>query len=126
MLKRVILALVSFLLIACSNNSNIAKNSLNNQKIKIYYIHRDNCPACAYMDRVLQNSEVKSIINRDFKVIVVDINHQDMLPDSSMITGVTPTFYYLNNNNKQIAKPSHTLTVKELINKLNEVKKARE
>ncbi len=124
MLKKILLVVFAFLAFGCTNSSNINKKIVSkDEPITIYFVHRKGCPACEYMDRVLNTPEVKSALSKGYRVVVVDINEQDKLPNSSMITGVTPTFYFVNSKGKEVAKPAHTLTVNEFLAKLKEVKR---
>ena len=123
MLRNILLIIFTFLVLGCTNSSDIKKDTVTkNEPITIYFVHRNDCPACIYMDKVLKTPEVKSALNKGYKVVVVDINHQDLLPKRSMITGVTPTFYFVNGKGKEVAKPAHTMTVKEFLAKLKEVR----
>jgi len=124
MIKNFTLAIIAFFLLGCSNISNIKPQFANttNKKIKIYYVHRDGCPACSYMDSVLKNQEIKTIINRDFKLITVDYREQSSkLPKKSMITFKTPTLYFLDSNNKEVSKPVHALSVEDFKKKLKSI-----
>ena len=123
MVKKIVLMIFAFFIVGCTNSNNIKKESISNDdKITIYFVHRDGCPACIYMDKVLETPEVKSALSKGYRVVVVDINHQDRLPKRSMITGVTPTFYFVDSNGYEVAKPAHTLTVNEFLAKLKEIK----
>ena len=122
MLKKLLFAILTFFVIGCTNSSMVKQEPKVSEDVTIYYIHRDGCPACIYMDNILKNQEVKSIIDSKFKLVTVDINNQDILPKSSMITGTTPTFYYLDSNNKEVAKSNHTLELEKFKAKLNSIK----
>jgi hypothetical protein len=61
------------------------------------------------MDRVLKDNQVKQIISKNYIFIKVDVYNQESLPQKSMITNKTPTFYIL--KNKKIADKFNTLTL---------------
>ena len=123
MLKSIILTITLFLT-GCSNKTELSKIQYSEQtenKTVIYYIHRDGCPACNYMDEVFKNRDIKNIINKKFKLVKIDFKDQTSLPDSSMITNKTPTLYFVKNN-KQIHKPIHALSVDKFKNILESLR----
>ncbi len=122
MIKNILLICFAILTLGCSTNTPKYAKISSSEKIKIYYIHREGCPACIYMDNILSTQEIKSIIDSRFTLIDVDINAQEILPKSTMITGTTPTFYYLNSKNQEVAEPNHTLELDRFKQKLNSIR----
>ena len=119
--KRFIVLALAIFIVGCSNSAGVKRDSFaKDDRVTIYYVHRDDCPACAYMDRVIQRKDIKSILKKDFKLIKVDFKDQKILPDSSMVTNKTPTLYFIKDN-KQVREPIHALNpdaFKKILNSL--------
>jgi len=123
MFKNILIALFALLIVAgCQTPTK--PTFAKGDKIKIYYVHRDGCPACSYMDEVLKDKEIQSIIKANFNLITVDYRAQNStLPKKSMITFKTPTLYFLDSSNKEIRSPIHALDKIEFKKLLNSLKK---
>jgi hypothetical protein len=102
---------VATFFISCANQQSTLPKVPNNNKTTIYYVHRNDCPACVYMDSVLKQNSIKDIISKKFNLVRVDYKDQSILPKKSMITFKTPTLYFLKGN-KEIHKPIHALNPK--------------
>ncbi len=85
-----------FFITSCSNSNNIKINeNLPKDKVIIYIIKRDGCPACEYQKRVLRVKEVKELLDKYCKVIKVDVRNQDSLPREWMKSYKTPTVHFV-------------------------------
>lgn len=68
-------------------------------KVVMVMLSREGCPGCEYMtDVVFQNKEVMNIFNKNFLGVHLDIHH-DFIPDKFTYFA-TPTFYFVNSNEK--------------------------
>jgi len=121
-LKKTLLIIFSFLLLNCSNSSTPKVKRVGDKDIKIYYIHRDHCPGCEYMDAVFKTKEIQNILKNGYKLIVVDVNNQEALPSNLLKTRTTPTLYFVDNSNHKIAKEEHVLSPEQLKQKLLEIR----
>ena len=123
MIQKLFFSLLIIFFTACNNSSSIYPKGVNKKVVTIYYIHREHCPGCEYMDEVLKNKEIKAILKNGYRVIVLDVNEQDALPTSLEKTRTTPTFYFVDSSNRKIAKDEHVLTPKQFKQKLLEIKR---
>ena len=72
-----------------------------NNKVVMVMLSREGCPACEYMeDIVFTNDEVLKILNKDFIPVHIDI-YKGFVPDGLTYIG-TPTFHFVNKNEKII------------------------
>jgi len=94
---RLLLIFGAIFFIGCLRDSMQVKKEKLSTKPYLYYIHRKGCPACVYMDRVLSLQDIKNIVNKNYKLVTVDVYNQENLPLKSMFTNKTPTFYILKN-----------------------------
>ena len=70
----------------------------NNKKVMVMF-SRKGCPACAYMkDIVFKDKKFVTLFNKDFIAVHIDI-HKDFLPEG-LEYFATPTFYFLDSNEK--------------------------
>ena len=91
------------------------------EKIVLVMLSREGCAACEYMKNIVfKNSNVIATLNRDYIFVHVDI-HKDFVPDNMPYIG-TPTFYFVDKNEKKLDKISGGKNAKSFMKKLTEVK----
>ena len=91
-----------------------------NNKTLLVMLSREDCPACAYMkDIVFKNDEVLKMINRDFIPVHIDI-YKGFIPDDMTYIG-TPTFHFIDKNEKIIDTLVGGKNAKTFMEKLNAV-----
>ena len=96
----------------------------NNNKTILVMLSREGCPACEYMlDVVFKNEEVLEAINKDFIPVYIDI-YKGFMPDDMPYIG-TPTFHFVDKNEKIIDTLVGGKNSKVFIAKLNAVKAIR-
>ena len=103
MFKRVLLFIslffISMVVGGCANSNNIeVSQSLPKNKVILYIIKRDGCPACEYQKRVLRVKEVKELLDNYCKVFYIDVNEQEKLPKEWMHTNKTPTVHFVDSD----------------------------
>jgi len=83
----------------CANSNSIeTPQELPKNKVILYIIKRDGCPACEYQKRVLKVKEVKELLDNYCKVVYIDVNEQEKLPREWMHTNKTPTVHFVDSN----------------------------
>jgi len=102
-MKKLIL-LTALLFSSCATNKPTLKP---NEKIKLYYIYRHDCPACHQMNQTLNQPDIKNILSKKFKLIKVNFTNQNILPNPLLKTNKTPTLYFLNSSAQHLHKPIH-------------------
>ncbi len=92
-----------------------------NNKIIMVMLSREGCPACEYMKEVVfKDKNVLKRLNSDFIAVYVDI-HQDFMPEGLTFVG-TPTFHFLDKNEKKLDRLDGGKNSKVFLEKLNAVK----
>ena len=92
-----------------------------NNKVVMVMLSREGCPGCEYMKEVvLPNDAVFKILKSDFITVHVDI-HQDFIPDGMTYIG-TPTFHFVDKNEKILDTLVGGKNAKTFMEKLNTVK----
>lgn len=88
-------------------------------------IDKEGCPACGYMDEVaFETDELSDFIENFFIPVKIDYKKAKKL--GFKVYG-TPTFYFLDKNAKQIARPLvGAATAKVFLEKVKEYKKLSE
>ena len=75
--------------------------SEKNGKVVMVMLSREGCPACEYMeDVVFKDKNVIKVLNRDFLAVHIDI-YKGFVPDDMPHFG-TPTFYFVDKNEKKL------------------------
>jgi thioredoxin-related protein len=93
-------------------------------KIILIKLSRENCHFCEKMDReVFSDEEVIEAMNKDFTVVSLDIG-KEALP-LNLKKGMTPTFIFVNKNEKIMAKIPGSWTKKDFLEILKEAVKAK-
>ncbi len=83
----------------CANSNSIeTPQELPKNKVILYIIKRDGCPACEYQKRVLKVKEVKELLDNYCKVVYINVNGQEKLPKEWMHTNKTPTVHFVDSN----------------------------
>lgn len=104
---------------------NALKTAQKSHKIVLLKLTREHCHFCKKMDReVLSDEEVIEAINKDFTLVEIDIG-KDELP-LNLKKGMTPTFIFINEKEKVMAKIPGSWTKKDFLEILKEAVKAKE
>jgi len=119
---KVFITLASLFLFGCNTTHSPKLKGVANKEVTIYYIHREHCPGCEYMDRVLQTPEIKALLKNGYKLVVLDVNNQKSLPANLEQTRTTPTFYFIDSANRKVAQDEHILNPEQFKKKLLEIK----
>ena len=122
MFQKILLVILSFMLFSCTNGARPKADGAN-RDITIYYIHRDHCEGCSYMDKIIKDKEIEALLSSGFKLVVVDVNNQEKLPSNLAQTRTTPTFYFVDSSNRKVAKDEHVLNQEQFKQKLLELKR---
>jgi len=94
-------------------------------KIILLKLTREHCHFCKKMDReVFEESEVRDALNKNFKVVEIDIGNVGTLP-LGLKKGMTPTFIFVNKEEKIMAKIPGAWTKKDFLEILKEAVKAK-
>ncbi len=123
MIQKLLLTMTALIITACSSNTNVKPKGINSKEIIIYYIHREHCPGCEYMDEVLKDKEIQKLLSNGYRLIVLDVNNQESLPANLEKTRTTPTFYFVDNSNRKVAKDEHVLNPQQFKQKLLGIKR---
>ena len=92
-----------------------------NNKIVMVMLSREGCMGCEYMeDVVFKNDRVLKMLTKDFIPVHVDIQ-QDFVPDGMSYIG-TPTFHFVDKNEKIIDTLVGGKNAKDFMEKLNTLK----
>ena len=87
-----------------------------NKKVMVM-LSREGCPACAYMkDIVFQDKNFVKRFNKELVAVHVDI-HKDFMPDGLEFFA-TPTFYFLDANEKKLHRINGAHNSKEFSEEL--------
>ncbi len=90
-------------------------------KIIMVMLSQKGCPACKYMkESVLRNESVIKVFNKNFIAVHLDI-HEDYVP-LALEHVVTPTFYFLNADEKILGVIHGSKNEKDLLDELEKVK----
>ena len=104
-MKKIVL-IIAFLITSAFGDINWAEDiddayeiaEKNNKKVMVMF-SRKGCPACEYMkDIVFQDKNFVNLFNKEFIAVHIDI-HTDFLPED-LEYFATPTFYFLDSNEK--------------------------
>ena len=94
-------------------------------KVILLKLTREHCHFCRKMDReVFEEAEVRNALNKDFKVVEIDIGEEGSLP-LGLKKGMTPTFIFVNKEEKIMAKIPGAWTKKDFLEILKEAVKAK-
>jgi thioredoxin-related protein len=103
--KKIVL-IIAFLITSAFGDINWAEDiedayeiaAKNNKKVMVMF-SRKGCSACEYMkDIVFKDKKFVNFFNKDFIAVHIDI-HKDFLPEG-LEYFATPTFYFLDSNEK--------------------------
>lgn len=77
--------------------------ALKENKTVMVMLSRKDCPACEYMEGIVfENKNFMSFFDKNFIAVHVDI-HEDFVPEG-LEYFATPTFYFLDSNEKVLHK----------------------
>ena len=95
--------------------------ALKEHKVRMVMLTREGCPGCNYMYNVVfNNSDVAKLLKEDF--INVDMNvDTDNIPEEFVFFG-TPTFYFLDENDKVLKRVDGGKNAKDFLAILKSVK----
>jgi len=90
-------------------------------KIVMVMLSQEGCPSCEYMeDVVFNNTNIAETLERRFVVVHVDV-YKDGVPDGLEFFA-TPTFYFLDSNEKVLKKFTGGQNAKDFADTLKAVK----
>ena len=94
----------------------------NQNKTVIIMLSMKGCPGCEYMKSVVfENSDVAKRLKNDFIVVELDV-HEDSVPEK-LEYFATPTFYFLDANEKILKRLNGGENAKDFLATLQEMKK---
>ena len=124
-MKKIVL-IITFLISSVFADINWAENideayeiaAKENKKVMVM-LSRKGCPACGYMkDIVFEDKNFINSFNKSFIAVHVDI-HEDFVPQG-LEYFATPTFYFLNSNEKILHRIDGAHNSKEFEQELEE------
>ena len=93
-------------------------------KVVMVMLSREGCAGCEYMkDIVFMDTKILEQFNKDFIAVHIDIQ-QDFIPDGLTFIG-TPTFHFIDKDEKRIDRIDGGVNAKDFANKLKVVVKAK-
>ncbi len=99
-------------------------NAKAQHKTVLIMLSQKGCPACQYMEKVVfNNADVAKDLKKNFVVVHLDI-HEDSIPDK-LSYFATPTFYFLDANEKILKKITGGINAKDFQSILNQFHKKR-
>ncbi|MDF1883480.1 thioredoxin fold domain-containing protein [Sulfurimonas sp. SAG-AH-194-C21] len=94
-------------------------------KIVMVMLSREGCPGCEYMHNVVfEDKQVNQLLNDGFLAVDLDVN-QDFVPQN-LDYFASPTFYFLDKNEKILKRLNGGLHTKDFLQILKEIKKNKE
>lgn len=103
-MKKVIVSLVSYVSLLFSTEFYSYEKALEiqktNSKIIMIDVVRDNCRYCILMDKLLEDKEFSTWISERFIPVKINIEHDNT--GLNLDVKITPTFYFLDKNQKII------------------------
>ena len=100
------------------------KVAKDEDKIILIKVSRKNCYFCKKMEReVFSDKEVITAINKEFTVVKIDIGKEEL--PLNLKKGMTPTFIFVNKNEKIMGKIPGAWTKKDFLEILKEAVKAK-
>ena len=100
------------------------KVAKDEDKIIMIKLSRENCYFCIKMEReVFSDEETITAINKDFTVVKIDIGKEEL--PLNLKKGMTPTFIFVNKNEKIMGKIPGAWTKKDFLEILKEAVKAK-
>lgn len=103
-MKKVIVSLVSYVSLLFSTEFYSYEEALEiqkaNSKIIMIDVVRDNCRYCILMDKLLEDKEFSTWISERFIPVKINIEHDNT--GLNLDVKMTPTFYFLDKNQKII------------------------
>ena len=95
--------------------------ALKENKIVMVMLSSKGCPACDYMKGIVfEDKKFMSFFNKKFIAVHVDI-HEDFVPEG-LEHFATPTFYFLNSNEKVLHRIDGAHNSKKFRKELKELK----
>lgn len=103
-MKKVIVSLVSYVSLLFSTEFYSYEKALEiqktNSKIIMIDVVRDNCRYCILMDKLLEDKEFSTWISERFIPVKINVEHDNT--GLNLDVKITPTFYFLDKNQKII------------------------
>lgn len=127
-LINIISSLLLAIFISACVPSNIEPKTdiVTSQKIDIYAVYQDGCPACTMMKTSMRDPRVQSLLSSEFTVHTYDIRDKESLPKVWMRPVYTPTLYFLDRNQKELISSINAQTADQLLLTLNSAIEARD
>lgn len=107
------------------STANKVKPSPSN-KIPLYFVYREGCPACEQLTEVMHRADIRAILERDFEVVRVNIRDKYALPKVWMRPFRTPTVYFLNKKQEELISSIHNMSARRFKATLLEAIEARD
>lgn len=110
------------------NISSIPKRVANvsSNKIKMYFVYKDGCPACDFMKKAMRRDDIEAILDKDFEIIRVNIRDKYMLPKAWMRPFRSPTIYFMDKNQEELISSIHGMSARRFKQTLLEAIEARD
>ena len=97
-------------------------NAKSEKKLVMVMLSREGCPGCEYMKNIVfEDKEVSKLLNDGFISVELDVG-QDFIPEE-LEYFATPTFYFLDANEKILKRINGGERTEEFIKTLQEVQK---
>ncbi len=106
------------------NSFDIYDDAKQSEKLVMVILSRKDCPGCAYMYGVVfEDKEVDKLLKEGFLSVKIDVD-EDFLPEN-LEYFATPTFYFLDKNEKILKRLNGGEHINEFIKILKELKKSK-
>ena len=89
-------------------------SSYANSKIKLYFVHKIGCPACAQTAKNMKRADIASLIAKNFDLIKIESSQKDRLPKIWMYAYRYPTLIFADKHNQKIIDSIHNLSADQL------------
>jgi len=102
-----------------------ASKSISN-KIQLYFVYKDGCPACEQMKQTMRRNDIEAILDRDFEITRVNIRDKAALPKVWMRPMRSPTLYFLDQKQEELISSIHNMSARRFKETLKEAIEARD
>lgn len=129
--KMILVAFATLVSIGCStpvspSASPSQSTSASHQKIDLYAVYKNGCEACVFMKKSMQDPQVQALLTKEFNVHISDIKDKDSLPKAWMRPAYSPTFYFLDSNQKELISSINAQSPSQLLATLKSAVEARD
>ncbi len=100
--------------------------ALKSNKIQLYFVYREKCPACEQLKEIMRRDDIEKILEKDFEVIRIHIRDKYTLPKAWMRPFRTPTVYFLSSKQEELIPSIHNMNARRFKDKLLEALEERD